>query len=383
VNNSLTAEFKPPNFCPQKAQESAPSEPIFKRQCAVSDFQVLDIGSRVGFGLSSNFKFAAQDCFKAESCSRLLLAGPQQEMDALESLAKKEDEYIRANLLGKDAYNYLLRVATGLESQKIGEPQILGQVQSRWHSFYKDHEFKSPSIQRIMQNLITDAKAIRTHILSHLKSPGIFPILRDVLSLSGDERVLLAAETPLLAKLVAWNVAGASKHRAGELIVCCANPDELEKQMHDLECEAARKMILSPFRSVSLVEGLNILPQEIDHAIIAIPMASNSGETNRGNLALDRAFIETWRAKQLVRPGGFIVHTEGNPATHGKSEAEWNALGSETFISPELLRQKRQIKIESNQLIVEKAGLACEFCAEVRLSGASHIDTRHEAFSVL
>lgn len=73
-------------------------------------------------------------------------------------------EDINANLYwyqGSDAVAHLMRVASGLDSLILGEPQILGQVK---RSFFEARHAKSlsPEIERLFQKSFSVAKRVRT-----------------------------------------------------------------------------------------------------------------------------------------------------------------------------------------------------------------------------
>ena len=62
---------------------------------------------------------------------------------------------------GADAVRHLFRVATGLESMVLGEPQILGQVKEAYASAREAHTLKAP-LERLFQNTFAVAKRVRS-----------------------------------------------------------------------------------------------------------------------------------------------------------------------------------------------------------------------------
>ncbi len=59
------------------------------------------------------------------------------------------------------AVRHVFRVATGLESMVLGEPQILGQVKSAWRAAKSAHTLRAP-MDRLLQNAFAVAKRVRT-----------------------------------------------------------------------------------------------------------------------------------------------------------------------------------------------------------------------------
>ncbi len=72
----------------------------------------------------------------------------------------KLDEFSYSHL-GADAVRHLYRVATGLESQVLGEPQILGQVKEAYQQARAAQTLGAP-LERLFQNTFAVAKRIRT-----------------------------------------------------------------------------------------------------------------------------------------------------------------------------------------------------------------------------
>jgi glutamyl-tRNA reductase len=60
-----------------------------------------------------------------------------------------------------DAVRHLFRVATGLESMVLGEPQILGQVKSAWRHAREAQTLRAP-LDRLFQNSFAVAKRVRS-----------------------------------------------------------------------------------------------------------------------------------------------------------------------------------------------------------------------------
>ncbi len=60
-----------------------------------------------------------------------------------------------------DAVRHLFRVATGLDSLVLGEPQILGQVKQAWQTARSAHALKTP-LDRLFQHCFAVAKRVRT-----------------------------------------------------------------------------------------------------------------------------------------------------------------------------------------------------------------------------
>ena len=74
--------------------------------------------------------------------------------------AGRLDEFLYRHTDG-DAVRHVFRVATGLESMVLGEPQILGQVKDAWRAARSAHTLHTP-MDRLLQNAFAVAKRVRT-----------------------------------------------------------------------------------------------------------------------------------------------------------------------------------------------------------------------------
>lgn len=70
------------------------------------------------------------------------------------------DEFLYRHTDG-DAVRHVFRVATGLESMVLGEPQILGQVKDAWRAARSANTLHAP-MDRLLQNAFAVAKRVRT-----------------------------------------------------------------------------------------------------------------------------------------------------------------------------------------------------------------------------
>ncbi len=75
------------------------------------------------------------------------------ENGALDAFLYRHDEH--------DAVRHMFRVATGLDSMVLGEPQILGQVKDAWKTAREAHTLDTP-MDRLLENTFSVAKRVRT-----------------------------------------------------------------------------------------------------------------------------------------------------------------------------------------------------------------------------
>ncbi|HEY2347043.1 MAG TPA: glutamyl-tRNA reductase [Xanthomonadaceae bacterium] len=106
-------------------------------------------------------------CNRTELYARI---EPQAETAVVRWLAEHHDLGIAAldaylyRHLDADAVRHLFRVAAGLDSLVLGEPQILGQVKQAWQTARSAHALKTP-LDRLFQHGFAVAKRVRTDTL--------------------------------------------------------------------------------------------------------------------------------------------------------------------------------------------------------------------------
>ncbi len=98
------------------------------------------------------------------TCNRTELYAVSEDSDALAQWLSGHAEGLDTYLYrhrDADAVRHLFRVATGLDSMVLGEPQILGQVKEAW-ALARQHGALGPRLDRLFQQSFAVAKRART-----------------------------------------------------------------------------------------------------------------------------------------------------------------------------------------------------------------------------
>jgi glutamyl-tRNA reductase len=82
---------------------------------------------------------------------------------------------------GTRAYEFLLRIACGLESEIKGESDVFGQLRDAWRAFAADHADRVGVLEPLMQRLFEDVKDIRSRHLTGLGSTTYGGLTRGLL----------------------------------------------------------------------------------------------------------------------------------------------------------------------------------------------------------
>ncbi len=86
----------------------------------------------------------------------------QREFCAFQGFSDAEFSAIRQHALDRDAIQHLLEVSAGLDSQMLGETEILGQVKDAYAAAQSRHSV-GPVLNRVFQKTFQYAKHVRTH----------------------------------------------------------------------------------------------------------------------------------------------------------------------------------------------------------------------------
>ena len=167
------------------------------------------------------------------TCNRtevyFLSDAPEKVSGWLGGLAQGRVEGQVYRLQSADAVRHLFRVASGLDSQLVGEPEITGQVK-RFAELARDAQASGLVINRLMESALTVAKEVRTHTevgrhslsypgLAMRAAAGIFHDLREtsVLFVGGGDMALSGGAIFADAGVRRLVVAGRSAEKTSEV----------------------------------------------------------------------------------------------------------------------------------------------------------------------
>ena len=143
---------------------------------------------------------------------------------------------------GADAYAYLISVAAGLESEMLGETEVLGQVKDAWNNYRAGAAHgQAQALQPLFQKLFEDVKTIRTQYLRHIGNCSYGSLVRRVLGETPLKGSVLLVGAGALAESVAPWLAGSpltivnrpasrAEELAESLVGCCDKPGPLHTQ---------------------------------------------------------------------------------------------------------------------------------------------------------
>lgn len=284
--------------------------------------------------------------FQLETCQRVLLAGLTDEIEIplREVLPSGSELYF-----GKDAYSFLLEVITGLKSVVVGETEILAQFKKAW----LEQQHTLPSLNDIFQNLITDAKEVRTSFLQNLGAVGYGSLVRNAVENKLTENKINPPVNILLvgageiAFSVAPYLADVAALHGGRLFLTNRSVERLVALSENL-----KELGKNGFETVdSRTAGQ--LWSEAPIIISAIPWQKQ--------IALEQ--FRLFGANRDQRR--FIVRLAGEEP----ADSCWNLLPSENTLSLQDLFRQKERNHEKKERKIAEAREFCSIRAKLRLLG--------------
>ena len=241
---------------------------------------------------------------------------------------------------GEQAYLFLLRVATGLESAIAGETDVFGQLKEAWRSFEKFAEQSEQGelardLGAWMQKIFEDTKEVRSRHLENLGGASYGTLARRLPNLGEADRLFIVGAgsiarsvLPFLLqfRLTLWNRTQSTAH------------------------ELAAELRTQGARHLDVVESEADGWRKATHALVCIPLDTTAeGDTLR--IALWNTHDATLTAQKRL-----ILHMG---CLRGQSVATWETLPE--FRSLDNLFELRSAQAEARDL---KLGLARRMCVE-------------------
>jgi hypothetical protein len=234
--------------------------------------------------------------------------------------------------MGADAYGFLLRLATGLESEIAGETEIFGQIKQAW----RDYEAASPENARRlrpwMQRLLQETKEIRSEYIVGLGSATYGSLTRRLLGGRAEGTTLLVGAGQLAATILPYldspdlRIYNRSPARAFEMLKAARERDATYKIT-----------VLEPTLEAELAAW-----KDAHDVVLCVP-----ADPER-----DPFRVAAWREHAAAR-GGRILHL----GIMGSAGTSWDGLPR--LASLEQLFGMRDAQAEQREALLLRARRAC------------------------
>ncbi len=204
--------------------------------------------------------------FCMDTCQRWLWIFDTQARDAREltEWLPQQQSYS-----GQDAYLFLLRLASGLESEILGETDIFGQIKEAWRIALSTKDFGGTFFPSLLSRLFEDTKEIRSRYIQNWGGASYGSLVRKVIREQSQMEGASAGPVFLLgAGQIAQSVAPFLLD--SELWVWNRNPERLSQLVEELKSKLTRKEV-SRIRILSSDDQVQDAWRQARHVVLAIP----------------------------------------------------------------------------------------------------------------
>lgn len=293
--------------------------------------------------------------FSLDTCQRRIWVGPIEVFgNAFKETFKEIEQQGFEKFNGQAAYAFLLRVATGLESEIKGETDIFGQLKMAWAKFEEQRRWPIQDYESLtdllvqqtranelslwMRKLFEDTKEIRAHYLQNTGGDAYGSLVRKLVkSIPSPKRepILLVGAGSLAQSVAPWLL----EH---ELWICNRTIASAKRLTEELSLKPGARV-----KWIDSSEAELLAWQNAAHVVVCIPI----------DLDGDPARLESW--KKGYQTGKSIVHL----GTLRKDSGPWQNIDSLYTLDDIFELQKQQEEARSEfftralRAIEEKATL--------------------------
>ena len=230
--------------------------------------------------------FAVSDeRFCIETCLRRLLIShvADSNLSGANSAVPNGVELLR----GTDAYDLLLRIASGLESEVPGESEVFGQFKQSWQTFRTAHAEVSRKLDPLMRKLFEDVKHIRSRHLTGLGAATYGSLVRALLGADAEQPTLLIGAGEMAAAILPY-LSGRP------LYIANRTPERAAALLTGLRRQADR------------ADQIQLIGSELDAELAAWRTATNVVVCVPPNRERDLVRVQAWKDRDSK--SGHLLH---------------------------------------------------------------------------
>ena len=297
------------------------------------------------------------------TCTRCMWIGRRDDFPVLKNLTNINGTGF---LTGKDAYSFLLRLMSGLESKNIWETEILGQINKGWDLFYDSNPEKGKLFSKLQQNLTHDFRLISNQITKSRRPYGKEQVAKSLSGMKPGETILLVSDQTRDLKLSSMSdrliryIANKPENAPKKITVC--HPDEKIARLnlsHLFTMRAKRTLCMEVTTTSAPFAELKALFNDFDRIYIDMPMGEDA--------SVDRRIIDAW-VNRPARHDNIITHMRGDPQRGWLSNDDWKSLESrQDVVLPEKIRNEVINATTLNNALISLAQDAFSVCSDLRL----------------
>lgn len=329
------------------------------------DFSVLHFETDKKFPeIVQNWKKSATFA-PIESCARQVWAATREAFAKFPFKAADQDVSI---LHGEQAYAYVLRLLTGMMSERVGEDHIVRQYREKWDHFQSIHPEFAAYMNPVRKALEDDNAMIRKNLVSLLIPPLDEYAVRIVSGLEKGDRILVlshltrdgepSVDSKKIMKSYGNNRNG--KPLVSEIAVTGHSLSESQKIAEWLATlKDQRKLHKDIAITVMPINSFGRAVESYNRIYITTPMNKHSD--------MDQNIIQSWKSR--IRRDNILTHMRGDPDLQAHSHPVWIEASLDSYVSPEDIRHARLSIQKHNQHIIPLIHEAIDDCASCRERG--------------
>lgn len=328
----------------------------------ITDLMVANF--RTEPNLTDNLRawMSESDVAAAMSCARQVWFGDTHDFA---SFPETERAFPGMSIMtGQEAYAFLVRLKTGLESNNLGETNITGDFNAGWLAFTKARPEKAETLQFMMNCITGDSRWIRKHV-ANLAQPTTNELVARVLSgQQPHESAFIIGTTGNkgLSKSTNDMMRAIGNNKVGTVSeIILAHPDpQVCKDLYRHAREMRSKKYLDASVSVAsfdydtLVTAMDLS----DRIYVDLPMGLNP--------KADELLITAWQNRE--NRDNTLTHIRGRLERASESAGAWVDAKLDNYISPEALFAERGTRLAFNEKLIERGDLASHYCAAARMA---------------
>lgn len=240
-----------------------------------------------------------------ETCQRYVWIG-NQFLESVPSVAHR--------LQGHEAYSFLLRFGSGLESKLVGETEVFGQLKNACDQYQKQHVWNL--LSPIIQSLFEDIKEIRTRFLRTIGANSYGSLIRKMVDRRSTGPVLIIGAGDLASSILVYL-------------------SEFELRLWNRtkqKAEILKQELLAKYPRVScqIFENLQMALSNTSHVIICVPqldvlLEEISKEPSRKIIHLGLRSSETTKIENMLTLDDVIELKEAENKSRARKVAQARA----------------------------------------------------------
>lgn len=282
--------------------------------------------------------------FRAEDCARTLYITHAENQQHFPQ-SWHENRLVRV-FTGKDAYEEILTIVSGLGSRQKGESHSLFNFRNKLRELRSSETGKSlyKRLERVSNNILEDAKFLQSRALDNSPKVNFLRAARCLSMRHPNERVLILGDVDELVKAMAYTVGlTTTKKKQGDIVVTKNSQRELVERLGEEE------KYFGAVRETPLGNLMDNRFAGISHIFIMSPLVQECREK----------FLEAWKERASPETDVCIVPSS-NMVEMQCFEKIFEFEGSHCFNSRDIVgyleteKKKRKAKVEWAQEGVKK-----------------------------